>query len=93
MISDDMTLYKISYCIVFHHKSSCIIHRYYDAVPQIVQDMMDQVAVITGRQYKLFEFYGDPEAERVVVLMGSAAKTAEETVDYLRKQGEKARKG
>merc|ERR1712032_561185 len=50
---------------------------------------MDQVAMITGRQYKLFEYYGDPEAERVVVIMGSAAKTAEETVDYLRNQGEK----
>ncbi|CAE7880878.1 unnamed protein product, partial [Symbiodinium sp. KB8] len=66
---------------------------YYDAVPGIVQDVMDQVGVITGRQYKLFEYYGDPQAaERCVVIMGSAAKTAEdlETVDYLRSQGEKA---
>ncbi|OLP81964.1 Pyruvate-flavodoxin oxidoreductase [Symbiodinium microadriaticum] len=47
---------------------------YYDAVPGIVQDVMDQVGVITGRQYKLFEYYGDPQAE---------------TVDYLRSQGEK----
>eukprot|EP00913_Durusdinium_trenchii_P023643 g22213.t1 len=72
-------------------KSSSAVsaNKYYDAVPEIVQEVMDQVAVITGRHYKLFEYYGDPEAERVVVLMGSAAKTAEETVDYLRARGEK----
>eukprot|EP00437_Effrenium_voratum_P033959 CAMPEP_0181476616 /NCGR_PEP_ID=MMETSP1110-20121109/41797_1 /TAXON_ID=174948 /ORGANISM="Symbiodinium sp., Strain CCMP421" /LENGTH=1846 /DNA_ID=CAMNT_0023601901 /DNA_START=106 /DNA_END=5646 /DNA_ORIENTATION=- len=72
-----------------YYQSAVSANRFYDAVPGIVQDVMDQVAVITGRQYKLFEYYGDPEAERAVVLMGSAAKTAEETVDYLRAQGEK----
>lgn len=72
-----------------YYQSAVSANKYYDAVPHIVQDVMDQVAVITGRQYKLFEYYGDPEAERVVVLMGSSAKTAEETVDYLRQQGEK----
>jgi len=72
-----------------YYQAAVSANRYYDAVPGIVQDVMDQVGVITGRQYKLFEYYGDPQAERCVVIMGSAAKTAEETVDYLRSQGEK----
>jgi len=72
-----------------YYQSAVASNKFYDSVPELVQETMDQVAVLTGRQYKLFEYYGDPEAERVVVLMGSAAKTAEETVDYLRSQGEK----
>mmetsp|Transcript_31414 Transcript_31414/g.98497 ORF Transcript_31414/g.98497 Transcript_31414/m.98497 type:complete len:1852 (-) Transcript_31414:149-5704(-) len=72
-----------------YYQSAVSANRYYDAVPDIVQSTMDQVGLVTGRQYKLFDFYGDPEAERVIVIMGSAAKTAEETVDYLRSQGEK----
>jgi len=72
-----------------YYQSAVSANRYYDAVPDIVQETMDQVAVATGRSYKLFDYYGDPEAERVVVLMGSACKTAEETVDYLRAQGER----
>merc|ERR1719450_1421284 len=50
---------------------------------------MDELGSVIGRNYKLFDYYGDPEAERVVVVMGSGAKTCEETVDYLRKQGER----
>eukprot|EP00931_Biecheleriopsis_adriatica_P069889 TRINITY_DN436_c0_g1_i9.p1 TRINITY_DN436_c0_g1~~TRINITY_DN436_c0_g1_i9.p1 ORF type:complete len:1849 (-),score=485.30 TRINITY_DN436_c0_g1_i9:160-5706(-) len=72
-----------------YYQSAVSANAFYDAVPGIVQDVMDQVAVVTGRQYKLFEWYGDPDAERAVVIMGSAAKTAEETVDYLRAKGEK----
>eukprot|EP00930_Biecheleria_cincta_P040888 TRINITY_DN279_c0_g1_i4.p1 TRINITY_DN279_c0_g1~~TRINITY_DN279_c0_g1_i4.p1 ORF type:complete len:1874 (+),score=404.50 TRINITY_DN279_c0_g1_i4:640-5622(+) len=72
-----------------YYQSAVSANKYYDAVPAIVQDVMDQVAVITGRQYKLFEYYGAPDADRAVVIMGSAAKTAEETVDYLRAKGEK----
>lgn len=72
-----------------YYQSAVASNKHYDAVAGIVQETMDEVAAITGRQYKLFEYYGDPEAERVVVLMGSAAKTAEEAVDYLCKQGEK----
>lgn len=72
-----------------YYQSAVASNVFYDAVPGIVQETMDQVAMITGRHYKLFDYYGDPEAERVVVLMGSAAKTAEETVDYLRARGER----
>lgn len=61
----------------------------YEAVPEIVQETMDQVAMITGRSYKLFDYYGDPEAERAIVIMGSAANTCEEAVDKLRASGEK----
>merc|ERR550532_2222947 len=72
-----------------YYQSAVSANRYYDAVPGIVQETMDELATITGRPYQLFDYYGDPDAERVVVVMGSAAKTCEETVDYLRKQGEK----
>lgn len=72
-----------------YYQSAVSANQYYDAVPEIVQGVMDQVAGVTGRQYKLFDYYGDPEAERVVVMMGSAAKTMEECVDHLRHLGEK----
>eukprot|EP00929_Paragymnodinium_shiwhaense_P014329 TRINITY_DN12222_c0_g2_i1.p1 TRINITY_DN12222_c0_g2~~TRINITY_DN12222_c0_g2_i1.p1 ORF type:complete len:1858 (+),score=528.37 TRINITY_DN12222_c0_g2_i1:77-5650(+) len=72
-----------------YYQAAVSANRVYDAVPGLVQETMDQLAVITGRQYKLFDYYGCPEAERVVVMMGSAAKTCEETVDYLRARGEK----
>ena len=62
---------------------------YYLACPTIVQDVMDQFAGRTGRQYRLFEYTGAPDAERVMVLMGSAAGAAEETVEALRARGEK----
>lgn len=64
-------------------------NKYYFAVPAIVQATMDKVAPVIGRQYHLFDYYGHPEAERVIVMMGSGAETAHETVDYLMKQGEK----
>src|SRR5206468_2430341 len=53
-----------------------------------VQAAMDRFAEITGRAYGLYEYHGSPTASRVVILMGSAAETVEETVDYLRAQGE-----
>jgi pyruvate-ferredoxin/flavodoxin oxidoreductase len=62
---------------------------YYEAAPGIVQQVMDRFAGLTGRQYHLFDYVGAPDAERVVVLMGSGAETAEETVDHLVRQGEK----
>ena len=62
---------------------------FYDAVPKHVQDAMDAVASISGRQYHLYDYVGAKDAERVVVIMGSGAQTAEETVNYLNKQGEK----
>jgi pyruvate-ferredoxin/flavodoxin oxidoreductase len=62
---------------------------YYVAVPGIVQSVMDRFAALTGRAYKLFDYYGAPDAERVIVVMGSGAEVAEEAVDLLVKQGEK----
>lgn len=65
------------------------VNKYYNACPGIVQKTMDQFAQLTGRQYHLFDYIGAPDAERVVVLMGSGAEAVEETINYLVKQGEK----
>src|SRR5450755_1985685 len=59
------------------------------ACPGIVQGMMDRLAALCGRRYRLFDYAGDPEAERVVVLMGSGAEVAHETVDWLAARGER----
>ncbi|MDE7405883.1 MAG: pyruvate:ferredoxin (flavodoxin) oxidoreductase [Clostridiales bacterium] len=64
-------------------------NKYYDATPAIVQAMMDEVKALTGREYKLFQYYGDPKAEDVIIMMGSGCEAVEETVDYLAKQGKK----
>ena len=65
------------------------INPYYAAVPGITQEAMDQFAKITGRNYNLFDYYGDPHAERVVVIMGSGGETVVETVKYLAAKGER----
>jgi pyruvate-ferredoxin/flavodoxin oxidoreductase len=65
------------------------VNKYYDAAPAIVQKAMDKFGTLTGRHYHLFDYIGAPEAERVVVLMGSGAETMEETVQYLVDKGEK----
>ncbi len=62
---------------------------FYDACPAAVQDSMDRLASLTGRAYRLFDYVGHPEAERVLVMMGSGASTAEETVAHLAAAGEK----
>ena len=62
---------------------------YYLACPEIVQRTMDRFAALTGRQYHLFDYVGAPDAERVIVLMGSGAETAEETARFLADRGEK----
>jgi pyruvate-ferredoxin/flavodoxin oxidoreductase len=62
---------------------------YYDAVPGIVEKVMDRFAERIGRRYKLFDYVGAPDAERVIVLMGSGADIADETVEYMLNQGEK----
>jgi len=62
---------------------------FYAAVPGHVQDAMDRFAALTGRQYKLFDYHGAPDAERVIVLMGSGVETARETADALLARGEK----
>ncbi|GIV63474.1 MAG: pyruvate-flavodoxin oxidoreductase [Bellilinea sp.] len=65
------------------------INPFYNACPAIVQETMDQFAQLTGRTYHLFDYAGAPDAERVIILMGSGAETAEETALHLQQQGEK----
>jgi len=65
------------------------VNPYYLATPTIVQNAMDKFARIVGRQYRLFDYVGAPDAERVIVMMGSGAEAAQETVEYLRARGEK----
>jgi pyruvate-ferredoxin/flavodoxin oxidoreductase len=65
------------------------VNPYYKACPGIVQKTMDRFAGITGRQYHLFDYFGDPEAERVIVVMGSGYETASETAQYLAARGER----
>ncbi|MBR4064944.1 MAG: pyruvate:ferredoxin (flavodoxin) oxidoreductase [Tidjanibacter sp.] len=62
---------------------------FYDAVPDMVAEAMEQISKITGRDYKPFTYYGAPDAENVVVAMGSVTETLKETVDYLMAQGQK----
>ncbi|AEG01158.1 pyruvate:ferredoxin (flavodoxin) oxidoreductase [Methylomonas methanica] len=64
------------------------VNPFYQALPDIVQNAMDRFAQLTGRQYKLFDYLGAADAERVMILMGSGAEAAEETLDYLNRQGE-----
>jgi len=65
------------------------VNRYYDALPAIVQKVMDQFAAATGRAYHLFDYHGAPDAERVIVAMGSSIETVSETVDWLNARGAK----
>ncbi len=65
------------------------VNPFYAATPGIVQETMDKFAALTGRSYHLFDYAGAPDAERVIVIMGSGAETAEETAKYLNSQGEK----
>jgi pyruvate-ferredoxin/flavodoxin oxidoreductase len=65
------------------------VNPFYLACPEHVQAAMDQFAALTGREYHLFDYVGAPDAERVVIVMGSGAETTEETVKYLLAQGEK----
>ena len=71
----------------FQHREAC--NGFYTNVPAVVQHYMDEIAKITGRSYHLFDYYGDPEAERVIVAMGSVTECIREVVDHLRAQGEK----
>jgi pyruvate-ferredoxin/flavodoxin oxidoreductase len=65
------------------------VNPFYAACPEITQRAMDQFAQLTGRHYRLFEYYGATDAERVIVLMGSGCEAVQETVDFLNKRGEK----
>lgn len=64
-------------------------NKYYDAAPAIVQKMMDEVSKLTGRPYKIYQYYGAPDAEEVIIMMGSGCEAVEETIDLLTKQGKK----
>ena len=73
--------------VFFQAREACT--PYHAAVPGIVQSVMNRVAKQIGRAYRLFDYYGAPDAERVIIMMGSGAEAAEETVDALTNQGEK----
>ncbi|MBQ6268199.1 MAG: pyruvate:ferredoxin (flavodoxin) oxidoreductase [Clostridia bacterium] len=73
--------------IFFQHREAC--NAYYDALPAIVEEYMDKVNAKLGTNYKLFNYYGAPDAERVIVAMGSICDVAEEVIDYLTAKGEK----
>ncbi len=73
--------------VFFQAREAC--SPFHAAVPGIVQSVMDRFAKQTGRAYHLFDYYGAPDAERVIVIMGSGAEAAEEAVDAMVKQGEK----
>ena len=64
-------------------------NKFYDAIPDIVAKYMKAISKVTGRHYEPFNYYGDPEATDIIILMGSAAQCAEEVVDYLNKKGHK----
>ena len=64
-------------------------NKYYEATPEIVEGVMKQVAELTGRSYKLFDYVGAPDAERVIICMGSGCDAIEETINYLTGKGEK----
>jgi len=65
------------------------VNKLYMESPEVIQNAMNKLAEITGRQYHLFDYVGAPDAKKVIVLMGSGAETAHETVDYLNKKDEK----
>ena len=73
--------------IFFQHREAC--NKYYDAMPEIVEKYMDKVNAKLGTDYKLFNYYGAPDAEKVIIAMGSICDVAEEVIDYLTAQGEK----
>ena len=73
--------------IFFQNRES--INRFYDAIPDIVNEYMKEISKKTGRQYKPFNYYGAANAEYIVVAMGSVTEALEETVDYLNERGQK----
>ena len=73
--------------IFFQHREAC--NQYYDAVPAIVEEYMDKVNAKLGTDYKLFNYYGAPDAEKIIIAMGSICDVAEEVIDYMTAAGEK----
>ncbi len=70
-------------------QSSEAINSYYDCTPKIVQDTMDEFFNLTGRAYKLFDYVGDKNAERIIIIMGSGAGAVRETIEKMTQEGEK----
>ncbi len=73
--------------VYFQAREAC--NQYYDAVPDVVARYMGEISELTGRNYRPFDYYGDPEAENIIVAMGSVTETIKETIDYLAAQGKK----
>ncbi|MDD4028292.1 MAG: pyruvate:ferredoxin (flavodoxin) oxidoreductase [Caldisericia bacterium] len=73
--------------IFFQAKESA--NRFYNELPSVVEKNMEKVSAITGRQYHLFDYYGAPDADRIIIAMGSVTETIEETTDYLNQRDEK----
>ena len=73
--------------VFFQHRESS--NPYYDAVPAIVEEYMDEIYKITGRRYNLFDYYGAVDAERVIIAMGSVTQAVKEVIDFLMAKGEK----
>ena len=73
--------------IFFQHREAC--NTYYDALPAIVEEYMGKVNAKLGTNYQLFNYYGAPDADRVIIAMGSICDVAEEVIDYLNAHGEK----
>ena len=73
--------------VFFQHREAC--NRHYNAVPDIVEGYMAEIAKITGREYHLFSYYGAKDADRVIIAMGSVTQAAKEAIDYLTAKGEK----
>ena len=71
----------------FTHREAC--NTAYDAVPAVVENYLAEISKITGREYHLFDYYGAADAERIIILMGSATEAAREAIDHLMAQGEK----
>ena len=71
----------------FTHREAC--NPYYDAVPEVVEKYLGELSKITGREYHLFSYYGAEDADRMIILMGSATDAAREAIDYLNGQGQK----
>ena len=73
--------------VYFQAREAC--NQYYDAVPDTVARYMGEISELTGRQYRPFDYYGDPEAENIIIAMGSVTETIKETIDYMAAQGKK----
>jgi pyruvate-ferredoxin/flavodoxin oxidoreductase len=73
--------------VFFQHREAS--NKYYQAVPEIVENYMGEISKITGREYHLFNYYGAADAERVIIAMGSVTQAAQEAIDYLIANGEK----